>query len=92
MDFTKVPQEEIVEKVIMRTKDRYPTFHKVLVEDRNKYMIKKLFGLSMNFPDKKILAVIGAGHKKEMEKMLKKKFEKVKSGKIDYVFSHTVDV
>ncbi|MFP4111973.1 MAG: TraB/GumN family protein [Candidatus Woesearchaeota archaeon] len=92
MDLNKVPAPEIVEKLLKKTKNRYPTFHKVLVEDRNKYMIKKLLMLSQKFSEKKILAVVGAGHKKEMEDLLSIKLSKINSGKADYVFSHSIDI
>lgn len=92
IDLKKVPSDELVEKVINKTKGRYPSFHKVLVEDRNKHMIKKLFTLMINFPEQKILAVVGAGHKKDMRDLLEKKLSRYNSGKIDpvgYSYSFT---
>lgn len=92
MDFKKVPQDKVVDKVIRKTKERYPSFYKTLVEDRNRFMIKKLVQLMARNPGEKILAVIGAGHKKEMEELLEEKIEKLKSGKIEVVYGHSVDV
>ena len=58
---------------MMKTlRKRYPTVYKVLVEDRNKYMVKKLVALMRQYPEKKILAIVGAGHKEGMEKLLLK--------------------
>ena len=47
-----------------QVKERYPNFYRVLVEDRNKYMAKKLFKLMRNY--NKIVAVVGAGHEEEI--------------------------
>ena len=94
IDLTKVPPDEIVEKVVEKTKGRYPSFYKVLIEDRNKHMVNKLFKLMLKFPEEKILAVVGAGHKKEMKEMLEKRLKKYGSGKIDtvsYSYSFSAD-
>jgi pheromone shutdown-related protein TraB len=92
MNFKKVPQDELVEKVITKTKDRYPSFYKVLVHDRNKFMIKNLFNLMIHHPNETILAVVGAGHKKEMKELLDKKLEKLNSGQMDIVSSYSFSV
>jgi len=71
-DLTKVPEEEVIEKMIGQLKKRYPNLYKTLITDRNKYMVKKLVRLLRSNPDKKILCIVGAGHKKGMEKLLLK--------------------
>jgi pheromone shutdown-related protein TraB len=71
-DLTTVPQEEVIEKMIGQLKKRYPNLYKTLITDRNKYMVKKLVKLFRENPDKKILCIVGAGHKKGMEKLLLK--------------------
>lgn len=70
VDLNKVPPAELITKLMTQLKDRYPGFYKALVDDRNKHMAKKLFILLKNNPDKKILAIVGAGHKEGMEKDL----------------------
>jgi len=72
LDLTKVPTGDIIEKMVGQLKGRYPSVYKTLVEDRNKYMVKKLIKLMRKHPEKKILAVVGAGHKEGMEKLLLK--------------------
>ncbi|MEW5897030.1 MAG: TraB/GumN family protein [Nanoarchaeota archaeon] len=72
IDLRKVPATHIISKLIKHLKERYPSIHKTLIEDRNKYMVKKLVHLQKENPDKKILAVVGAGHKEGMEKLLMK--------------------
>ncbi len=71
-DLTKVPPEEVIEKMMIPLKTRYPNVFKTLVADRNKYMVKKLIQLLRKNPDKKILVIVGAGHKKGMEELLLK--------------------
>ncbi len=68
MDLSKVPDKEIVKKLIQEMKSRYPSLYRVLVEERNKYMARRLAILMKKHPDKHILAVMGAGHEKEVRK------------------------
>lgn len=68
-DLRKVPSEAIIEKLINKVKEDYPSFYKVLVEERNKVMSKNLYKLmSLN---KSIVAIIGAGHEKDIIKLVK---------------------
>lgn len=69
-DLTKVPESDVIEKMMEQTKGRYPSVYKTLVDDRNKYMVRSLVKLMRKNPEKKILAVVGAGHKKGMEELL----------------------
>ncbi len=69
-DLRSVPPEEVIIEMIENVKDRYPSLYKTLIEDRNKYMTQKLVKLMRQHKDKKILVIVGAGHKKGMEKLL----------------------
>ncbi len=69
-DLSKVPKKEMIVKMLEYVKERYPNLYKVLVEDRNKYMAKKLFKLMQNYS--KIVAVVGAGHEDEIIEEIKK--------------------
>jgi pheromone shutdown-related protein TraB len=71
-DLSKVPADELIEKMMAPMKKDFPSVYKTLVLDRNKYMVKQLVKLMRKFPDKKILVVVGAGHKKGMEELLLK--------------------
>ncbi|MBD3209097.1 TraB/GumN family protein [Candidatus Woesearchaeota archaeon] len=62
IDLKQVPTTDLITKLIAQLKDRYPTFYQVLVDDRNKYMARRLLALTHAHPDKTILVVIGAGH------------------------------
>jgi len=68
MDLSKVPDKELVKKLINEMKVRYPSLYRVLVEERNMYMARRLAILMKKYPDKHILAVMGAGHEKEVRK------------------------
>ncbi|PIN88146.1 hypothetical protein COV12_00040 [Candidatus Woesearchaeota archaeon CG10_big_fil_rev_8_21_14_0_10_32_24] len=71
-DLSKVPAEEVIEKLVAQMSKKYPSVYKTLISDRNTYMVKSLVKLMRKHPDKRILAVVGAGHKKGMEALLLK--------------------
>lgn len=75
LDLTKVPDKELVIKMIKLLEKRYPGLYKALVEERNHVMSANVKGLMNKFPNKKILVVVGAGHIKGMEKILKKELK-----------------
>ncbi len=72
IDLSKVPQEELIIKLLEQTKQRYPTLYKILVHDRNVFMAKRLISAGIHYPNAKILVVIGAGHKQGLQEELKK--------------------
>ncbi|AFK22531.1 TraB domain-containing protein [Pyrococcus sp. ST04] len=55
-------------------KSKYPTFYRVLVEERNQYMAKNLMRIVDSILEEKkkakVIAVVGLGHKKGIEKIL----------------------
>jgi len=71
-DLTKVPDKKIIDKLIKEVKQKYPNIYRVLVKERNEFMAKNLANLLNNNPNKKILAIVGAGHEEEMIKIIKK--------------------
>lgn len=71
-DLRKVPEKELMLKMMKEIKQSYPSIYKTLIEDRNKYMVKQLVKILRENPDKKILVVVGAGHKEGMENLLLK--------------------
>jgi len=71
IDLNSVPDEEIIDKIIFQTKERYPNLYKVLIDERDQIMAKKLFILLRNNPGKRIMCVVGAGHYKGINKYLK---------------------
>ena len=57
-------------------KDRYPSIYKVLVEERNKVMSRKL--LSLMQTNKNVVAVVGAGHIEGITKIIRWNLQKKK--------------
>ncbi|MBR9683200.1 hypothetical protein GOV03_01550 [Candidatus Woesearchaeota archaeon] len=75
-DFTKVPEEKMIQVLIKQLKQRYPSIYKVLIQERNEVIAKNLAKLIEKHPQEKILAVIGAGHEVEILKLIQKKYFK----------------
>jgi pheromone shutdown-related protein TraB len=76
VDLTKVPSKEFIAKMIGQVKKRYPSLYKVLIQERNEVMAKNLFHLMRTFPEEKIMAVMGAGHEKEIVDLIKREEKK----------------
>ncbi len=73
-DLRKVPDAHTIDKLLRDVKKRYPNFHRVLVTERNEVMARRLSVLAEK-TDGIILAVVGAGHGKEMAALLRKKMK-----------------
>lgn len=76
IDLSKVPETELINKMIKKIKNRYPSFYKALIEERNVFMAKALYNLIENNKDVKIVALVGAGHEDEIISLIKKGAEK----------------
>lgn len=76
IDLTKVPDQKFINLIIKQTKTHYPNIYKVLIEERNIIMSKKLTALLKT--DKKILAIVGAGHEQELVRLIKWNLQKEK--------------
>ena len=61
-DLNKVPESEFISVVLKILRQRYPSFHKALIEERNNVIAKNLNRIKAQYSNKKILAVVGAGH------------------------------
>lgn len=72
INITGIPNEELVKKLTEQLKNRYPYIYKVIVDERNKIMAKKLYIIRKNNPTQKILAIIGEGHREGITHELKK--------------------
>ena len=70
-DLTKVPSESLILKLINKVKERYPNIYDVLIGERNIIMAKGLYKIMNENKDKKILAIIGAGHEKGIFEIFK---------------------
>jgi len=81
MDLSKVPDKELIKKLMKELEKNYPNVYDVLVRERNKIMANNISRLMHTFPTEQILAVVGAGHEEELLDMIKKRME----GKADVV-------
>ncbi len=72
LDLTKVPPESFIRMAMKKVKERYPQLYKALVTDRDNYMAKMLATIMRTEPQSKVVAVVGAGHEKEIVRLLKK--------------------
>ncbi|HSU72841.1 MAG TPA: TraB/GumN family protein [Candidatus Binatia bacterium] len=71
-DLRTVPSEKVIAQLIGRVRKHYPNVYKVLVVERNDVMARNLAMLMKLNPGKKILAVVGAGHERELEALVQK--------------------
>lgn len=71
-DLTKVPSKKVIKKLVGEVKKRYPNVYKVLIEERNEVMAENLKKIMESHQDKKILAIVGAGHEEDILELVKK--------------------
>lgn len=71
-DISKVPTSQMISKLLKEVKLRYPNLYRVLITERNEVMAQRLAKLSADFSEKRILAVVGAGHESELLLLVKK--------------------
>ena len=71
-DLTKVPSKKIIKKMIKKVKERYPNIYNVLIKERNYVMGNNLRELIARNKDKKILAIVGAGHEEDLIEIIRK--------------------
>lgn len=75
-DLSKVPDDKMVDFLIDQVKGRYPSVYKVLIVERNQVMARRLAALMRTHEDKRILAIVGAGHKEGIIALLRNHFDK----------------
>lgn len=71
IDLTKVPEEKLIRKLTAKVKKDYPSFYKTIIEERNIYMAKNLYKLMNLEKERGIIAIVGAGHEKELMDLVK---------------------
>ncbi|MBS3137666.1 TraB/GumN family protein [Candidatus Woesearchaeota archaeon] len=70
LDLTQVPSNKFITILTTAMKKKYPNIYRVLVSERNSFMVRTLVKMRKKYPEKKIIAVVGAGHVEGMEKEL----------------------
>lgn len=71
-DLRKVPSKEVIGKLMKQVKTRYPNVYTVLVHERDIHMAKALYKLMNTEKNKKIVAIVGAGHEESIIKNIQK--------------------
>lgn len=69
-DLTKVPPETLIKKLLLGVEQRYPNIYRVLITERNAFMIRRIRQFQEKYPDRTIIVVIGAGHEDGMKELL----------------------
>ncbi len=67
----KVPSEKEIRPILKFFEKRYPKTYYALVEGRNRIMAKALRKIKEKHPNEKILVVVGEGHRRRIEQLLK---------------------
>lgn len=78
INLSKVPKQELINLAMEKLKKDYPTLNRVILDERDSHMAKRIFVLSKKNPEKKILVVVGAGHEAGIRKNLEKMFNSFK--------------
>ncbi|MGB9749080.1 MAG: TraB/GumN family protein [Candidatus Woesearchaeota archaeon] len=89
-DIYKIPEEELIKKIIEQIRSRYPGLYKVLIEERNDFIAKKLFNILIKNKNLKVMAVLGAGHKVEIINIIKELEEKLSRNQIEFTYSFSL--
>lgn len=71
-DLRTVPSAKVISQLTSKVKERYPNIYRILVTERNEIMAKRLSHILGLHPHFTVLAIIGAGHEKEMMQLVKK--------------------
>jgi len=70
VNLNEVPSDNLIDESINQIKDKFPGLYAALIRDRNRYMTRNIKHIIAKHPDKKILVVVGAGHKDSIEAAL----------------------
>jgi Uncharacterized homolog of PrgY (pheromone shutdown protein) len=78
IELDHITDEDVLDDLVNEFKKLSPNAAKVLIDERDAYMAKNLLSLSQMGEDKKIVAVVGAGHEKGVKRYIKA--SKIKEG------------
>lgn len=74
-DLRTVPESELINVLIKEMKERYPNVYNVLVKERNEFMAARLARIMADNLDKRVLVIVGAGHKEDMLEIINKEMK-----------------
>ncbi len=71
-DYSKIPDEEMIQKLLEELEFKFPGLYNVLVKQRNQHMTQSLKRLQEENPEKDIVVFVGAAHRKDIQNALNK--------------------
>ncbi len=83
-DIKKIPSEKAIQKILKYFKKEAYIFYKILIEDRNEYMVKKIQKLRERHPGN-IIVIVGAGHVEGIYQKLSQESNNTISYSIKYI-------
>jgi len=69
-DIRKIPPQDVILRAMNYIQKAYPSVYRVLIEERNQYMVARIKHLVALNPDAVLVVVVGAGHIHGMQKLL----------------------
>jgi len=68
-----------IKRLIEEFRESYPNLNKILIEERNDYMVNQVLDYMLKNPSHRILIIVGAGHLDELMRLTKENLSKNKS-------------
>jgi len=68
-DLSSIPEDELIEELVEEMKEEFPDIYKVLMTERNQYIVKALLEVDEN-REGDVVAFLGAAHVKKVKEML----------------------
>lgn len=68
-DITSIPEDEVVDELVEELKEEFPGLYRVLMEERNRYMVEALRKVD-DQNDGDVVAFLGAAHVRPVREML----------------------
>ena len=65
--------------LLVEFKETYPNLYKILIDERNDYMVKQILEYLKNNPSHRVLIIVGAGHLEELMRLTEENLSKTKN-------------
>jgi len=68
-----------IKRLIKEFKETYPNLNKILIDERNEYMVNQILEYMQNNPSHRVLIIVGAGHLEELIRLTEEILSKTKN-------------
>jgi len=68
-----------IKRLINEFKETYPNLNKILIDERNEYMVNQILEYIQNNPSHRVLIIVGAGHLEELIRLTEEILSKTKN-------------